>query len=110
VILRLKDQAISKALALAINAKISSYGSVTKLRLNSCSRIIEVELDLKGEVMPLRLTLRDYRFVHREGKLYLSIGTIESSRRWIESLADDYLRNREVELPERYGKLIEKLL
>ncbi|WP_456392133.1 hypothetical protein [Nitratifractor sp.] len=110
MILRLKDQALSRALTLAVNAKISSYGRVTKLRLDSSSRIIEAELDLEGEVMPLRLTLRDYRFVHRGGKLYLSIGKIESSRRWIESLADDYLRNREVELPERYGKLTEKLL
>ncbi len=110
MILRLKDQALSKALALAINAKIASYGSVTKLRLDSRSRIIEAELDLKGEVMPLHLTLRDYRFVRRSGKLYLFIGKIESSRSWIESLADDYLRNREVELPGRYGKLIEKLL
>ena len=109
MIKRLKDSALSRAIALAVNRKIRLFGRVERLRLNTEEKSIEMELTLKGERETLRATIRNYRIVREEERYFLSAGELATSREWIDIAVREYLGPLRVELPEKYAKMIERI-
>lgn len=107
---RLKDKTLSQGILYAINRKIGRFGKVTTLCLDTEKKRMELELELKGERERLRIVVRDYTVGYEEGRYLLRAGSIESSKEWLEILAREYLLSRPIEIPSRYGRMIDRLL
>jgi len=110
MIARLKDKALSQAIAYAINRKIEKFGTVSSLRIDSVEKRIGMELELRGEPGPIHLTVHGYQLLESEGHFFLAAERIESSREWIDIAAREYLRGQRVEIPQRFAGVIRKFL
>jgi hypothetical protein len=97
---RLKQAGARSAFKGWLNHRYSTLGSMTHLHIDPSARTIQLELQLKGEATPIRVELGDYTLTQREGKTWLRVGRVETSREWLTVLGREWLVNREIELPE----------
>jgi hypothetical protein len=102
----LRDKALSKGVELAVNSRIRRFGKVLKFQLDSREKTIELEILLKGEHEPLRVSLKRYEIVEEESRYYLLAENIVTSREWINTVAENYLAGQRFEIPERYAKIL----
>ena len=102
----IKDKALSRCIAFAFNSRLKKFGKIIHLELESQKRSIEMEILLKGEREPLRAEITRYDILKEEGKYFLTIRKIVTSREWINLLAEEYLEGERIELPEHYGKML----
>jgi len=105
-----KDKALSKALEVLGESIISPYGRLLGLRLDSLTRSIGVELMLKGEDVPVTLTIEEYRFTTEGDKSYVIISNVSVSREWMKILAENLLKDRKFEIPSKYARLLDALI
>ena len=106
----LKDKALSKSLEVAINLKIKEYGEMLKLNLDSQNKTIEFEVMLKGEKEPLKVFVNNYEISEENGKYYLYAKDIKTSREWINIVAENYLKDEKIEIPEKIAKTLQILI
>lgn len=104
-----KDKTVSKALEVLGETVVSRYGTLSGLTLDSLTRRIDLELVLKGDDVPVTLTLHEYRFLTEDDKSYVIISRVEVSREWMELLAADLLVGRRFEIPSKYARLLDAL-
>jgi hypothetical protein len=102
----LKDRALSKGVELAINARLKRFGKMLRFQLDSQKKTIELEVLLKGERDPLRVTVEHYEILREGEKYYLLAERIVTSREWINTVAENYLAGQRFEIPERYAKML----
>jgi hypothetical protein len=103
---RLKDRALSRGIAFLLNTRMERFGRVLRLELDTRSKSIEMELELRGEREPLHLRVERY-IIRREGDRYLLVGEgIVTSREWINHLLETHLGEPSIEIPERYAKML----
>jgi len=106
----LKDKAISKGLSFAINLKIKEYGEMLSLNLDSKNKTIDFEVMLKGEKEPLKVFVKNYEISEENGKYFLYAKDIETSREWINIVAENYLKGEKIELPEKIANMLQILI
>ena len=106
----LKDKALSKSINLAASALLKPYGTLLDLRWESRSRTIELKILLRGEQKPLSLTAHNVRIHKEDERSVLLAERIESSREWINVLAEKHFNGRSVEIPRSYAKILAALL
>jgi hypothetical protein len=71
---------------------LQSYGKLTELQIHPGERLIEAELELKGETEPVHVAISGYIFTQRDGKWFIELPRIKTSRDWINALlAEPYL-------------------
>ncbi|RUM76147.1 MAG: hypothetical protein DSZ12_02445 [Sulfurovum sp.] len=104
-----KDLALSKGMQIAINSKISDYGKVQNLKVDSKNDSIELEVMLDGEVEPLFVTVGNYQLTNTGGQHQLKINDVITSRAWINTLASSYLEGKSFEIPEKYVSIIQSI-
>ena len=92
------------------NGFLQPYGRVTDFKLNSESRELDVTVELNGEVEPLRVHIQEYELIEEEGKMFLIIHRVVTSRAWLTALARDLAVGRKLELPENIAKPIARFL
>jgi len=107
---RIKDQALSQALTLAINAKISDLGRVQELRIDTRDKRIEASVMLHGEKEPIHAVIQGYAVRYEGERYFLEAEKVETSREWINRVAQDYLKRLNVEIPARYARIISRVL
>ena len=56
---------------------------MTRLEIDSTSKNISMELDLKGETTPVTITIENYRLVSRPEGVFLEFDGVQSSREWL---------------------------
>jgi hypothetical protein len=106
----LKDKALSKSLEFAINQKIKDYGKMLKLNLNSKDKTIEFEIMLKGEKESLIVYIDNYMISEENGKFHLYAEDVRTSREWINIVAENYLKNQKIEVPDKIAKTLQTLI
>ena|SRR5687768_12643481 len=89
---------------------LQPYGRVTNLKLNSDSGELDVTLDLNGEAEPLRVHIQEYELIDEDGKMFLVIHRISTSRAWLTSLARDIAVGRRLEVPNNIAKQVARFL
>ena len=106
-----KDWLVEKAgMAVLNQAVLKSYGSMTRLKLDTAARTIEAELELKGETEPLRLHVQEYELRQESGRAFIIIKSIDTSREWLTTLARDFAVDRPFELPDSVKKFLPMIL
>jgi len=87
-----KDFALEVAAKLWINQIIKPYGKMTTIKIDSSTKSIHVELDLKGEPSLLQIDVKSYELSSGAGETFIEIGEIETSREWINILLGDFIK------------------
>lgn len=107
-----KDAALAALVKPILQPKLQPYGTMTSLNINSAEKSIHVSLDLKGEDSPLDISLLDYQIVKDGGDTIFRIGSIETSREWINQLIQSYLpeNKKSIPLPPKAAGIVSALL
>ncbi len=105
-----KDIAISKGLQMTANNLIKEYGKVLKLNVNSNDKSIDLEIMLEGELEPISVKIDKYTLIEKNGKKFIKIDDIHTSRTWLNRVAVNFLNGKEFELPDKYADIIETLI
>ena len=91
---------IEKVRAEINGGPLKKYGKMTKLGIDKEARIINADVELKGEIKKIQISLSNYRLIQEVGKnLVFEPGTIEVSREWLDSLLKTLRKSRVI--PER---------
>lgn len=95
----IKDSLTSSAAKSFIAARITRYGNLTELRINSREKTILADVMLQGEAEPIRIEVSRYRIVMKDGEPLLMIEAVRASRAWLDNLLEDLLVGRELPVP-----------
>jgi hypothetical protein len=82
------------------NHKYSYFGVMTTLQIDSTNKKATLELELKGETQPLRVTIDRYELTTVGEKTFLEIKELTTSREWINVFAGKFLKGKKFEIPE----------
>ncbi len=107
---KMKDTTLSKAAKIAINTQIKEYGKMLKLNLDSKQKSIEMEVMLDGEHEPLSVHVRNYEMTEENGKHFLKVHGVTTSRAWINTMASSYLEGKTFEIPAEYAKILKVIV
>ena len=110
MIRKLKDKTLSHCVYLAANAKIKRFGKMLNFNLDSQTRTIELEILLKGEKEPLFVKVHRYEILEEASRYYLMAEEIVTSREWINTVAESFLKNQRFEIPEQYAKMLKMVV
>ena len=73
---------------------------MTTLQIDSANKKATLDLELKGETQPLRVTIDRYELTTQEDKTFLEIKELATSREWINVLVGEFLKGKKFEVPE----------
>ncbi len=107
---KVKDVGVSKVVKVAINNQIKEYGKMLKLNLNSTQKSIEMEVMLDGEHEPLAVHVKNYEMTEENGKHFLKVHGVITSRAWINTVASSYLEGKTFEVPAEYAKMLKVVI
>jgi hypothetical protein len=106
-----KDRFIETMAPGVLNSGIlEPYGRITALKLDSGSGELDVTLELKGEIEPLRVHIQEYELLNESGRMYLLIHRLVTSRPWLTALAENLALGRKLELPSEVAKTVARFL
>lgn len=83
-----------------LNHKYQSFGVMTSLQIDSAKKTASLELDLKGETQPLRITISRYQVTREGGRSFIEIKELNTSREWVTSLARQLVKDKKFAVPE----------
>jgi|SRR5882724_2186037 len=89
-----------------LNRKHGAIGTVTALQIDSASHRITLDLELKGDSQPLHVVISRYELTNSEGKSLLEIKELNTSREWINVLAQAFLKGKKFEVPRFAGAVL----
>lgn len=87
-----KDFALGAAVKLWFNQTLKRYGTMTHIQIDSKTKHVEVDLDLRGETTPLHVVIESYQLHSSAGETFIDIGGVHTSREWINCLIEDLLQ------------------
>jgi hypothetical protein len=105
-----KDMAISKALEVLGERVVGRYGKLLGFTLDSLTRRIDVQVLLKGEEIPVTLSIRNYQILYDGGRSFVVITDVSVSREWMHVLAEDLLQGKRFEIPVKYARILDSLI
>ena len=106
-----KDRIVEQtALSYLNNSLLAPYGHATNLRVDSTAKTLSIEVELKGEVAPVRIEILDYDLAKQEDRYFISAAEIRTSREWLTRVAKDFLVKRRFELPSETGAMLMRAL
>lgn len=76
------------------------FGTMTTLHIDSTHKRASCDLQLKGETQPLHVNIGAYELSVANGKTFLEIHEISTSREWMTLLAQQLVKGKKIEVPE----------
>ena len=105
----LKDRTVSIAARQLLATRLTPYGQMLNFQLDSQTKTVTLELLLKGESAPIRVTLAGYEILDG-GSPRLQFGGATASREWVEVLLNQFVVNRPIELPANLVPVLKLLV
>ena len=100
LIQRAKNAALEKAVLRVLQPKVERYGQIRKLSLDTAAKKLSVEIVLRGETEPFKISEAHYRIEDRRGQTILVMHDVKVSREWAQHLLDDYFREIPIKIPD----------
>ena len=94
-----KDAISSRAAQSYLNDRISRYGKVERLKLDSEKKQVEVVCMLDGEASPITVRVGNYVVVSEGTKKFIRVSQCTCSRPWLQRVLNDFAEDRRVALP-----------
>ncbi len=82
------------------NRRHGTWGTLTSLQIDTKNQKAALDLELKGETRPLRITVERYELTTIGDKNFIEIKEFDTSREWLNVLARDFLKGKKLEVPE----------
>jgi len=110
--LQLKDRGVSFAARIIATLYLTTkgYGKMLKLDLDSKKKSLEAQIMLKGEKEPLEVKVNHYELFEKDGKYYLRLTGIRTSREWIDVLVASFIEGKAFEIPMEYAQKLKMLM
>ena len=106
-----KDRMVeTMAVSMLNGGLLKPYGKITQLRINSTAKNIQLEVDLIGERDSVQINIQDYELQQQNGKLFIVVKAIETSRQWLTALTRNLAIGRPFELPPEAAAVAGKVL
>ena len=107
-----KDKSISFVVEKTANYYIKDYGKMLNFKLDSENKKVFLEIMLKGEAESLKVEIKDYLIIEKEGKEFLKFTEIDTSREWINVILETFVKDKfnEIEIPKEYSKLLKMVV
>jgi hypothetical protein len=106
-----KDRLVESAVLSYLNATLlPPYGRAACLTIDSTARVLQMEVELKGETVPVKIEVTDYEILREDERYFAVVKAIHTSREWLTRLAEDHLCGRRFELGRQAGRLLSRLL
>jgi hypothetical protein len=106
-----KDRLVETVAPGLLNTSVlEPYGRLIDFKLNSDAGELDLTLELKGEIEPLRVHLREYELIQQSGRIYILIHRIDTSRAWLTALAENLAVGRKIEIPADVAKHVVRFL
>lgn len=78
-----KDAAVAFAMRRVLNARLSPFGTITNLTLDSAERRAQFRVALHGEIEPIDLDIRRYDIERAARGDWLTVVDAVASRQWV---------------------------
>jgi hypothetical protein len=106
-----KDWVVEKTVLGILNQRIlKPYGKLAELKINSTSKSLQLELELKGEPQKVSIYVHRYELVEQSGEMEFLVKDISASREWISALAQEFILNKPFPIPPEIARLIPMIL
>ncbi len=90
----------------ALNHKLKGIGRMLDFKIDPKTKTINLSVLLIGEDAPLDVNVKSYDLTERDGKNYLKLGEVETSKTWLNIVMDEFAEGNEVEISPKFGKLL----
>jgi hypothetical protein len=94
-----KDAIASEAAKRYVNNVIARYGKVDGLKIDSRNKTMWLTCLLEGEAQPITVNVGQYVIESEGPKRKVKILECTCSRPWVQSLLQDFVKDRPIELP-----------
>lgn len=94
-----KDAMASRGAQTYLNKLIAPYGKLTELRIDSKRQTVEGVCLLHGESVPISVKVGKYVLESVGSKTFVHATACTCSRPWAQSLLQDFVEGRKVEVP-----------
>lgn len=94
-----KDAMASSAAKAYINGRISRYGELQELKIESAGKRMQATCLLHGESAPITVHVDRYEISESGGRRLLHVRSCRCARPWLQNALDDFVVNRAIELP-----------
>jgi hypothetical protein len=88
------------------NHRWHKFGTMTTLQIDSTNHRASFELELRGETQPLRVSIGHYELTVANGKTFLEIHEVTTSREWMTLLAQQLVKGKKFEGPEMVASVL----
>ena len=95
----MKDQAIAAAIKAYATDKLSPYGNLLDVTVDSASQQVEATINLHGEGGPVTVKVEHYRLEKIDGRMVLKLETITATREWMGTLLTHLYGSKPFKLP-----------
>ena len=92
-----------------LNSMLKEFGVMTSILIDSKSKSIAIEVELKGEDRPISIKIKEYRVEADGDGSLVRIGKISFSREWMDVIARKYLADAKLRIPVSLD-LLEQIL
>ncbi len=108
-----KGHAMSIAGRKLLGSYLEKYGQMLNFSVQPETKTITLEVLLKGEATPIKITLYDYELIEARapgGKPALRVARATASREWLQVLLGELLVGKPFELPPQAAPLLKLLI
>ncbi|MEO6569336.1 MAG: hypothetical protein ABIO94_11290, partial [Opitutaceae bacterium] len=85
-----KDAISSRAAQSYLNDRISRYGKVERLKIDSARKQVEVVCVLDGESSPITVRVGNYVVLSEGAKKFIRVSQCTCSRPWLQRVLNDW--------------------
>jgi hypothetical protein len=82
-----------------LNNMLKEFGVMTSILIDSKSKTIAIEVELKGEDRPIRIQVKEYVIEPKGDGSLLRIGNISFSREWMDVIGKKFLADAKLSIP-----------
>ncbi len=105
-----KGAAVSVAGKQLLSSYLQKYGKMLNFSVQPDTKKIYAEILLKGEDVPIKITLDGYEIDGPAGKPTLRVAKVSASREWLEVVLKEFVEGKPIDLPPKAAPLLKLLL
>lgn len=94
----------------ALNKKIKRIGIMLNLKVDPKNKSIDFSVLLVGEETPLEVKVESYEMIERDGKSFMKVGVVDTSKTWLNIVLDEFVEGQEVELSAKTARLLKIIM
>jgi hypothetical protein len=106
----IKDKIIQTAAKKFLEGKVSRYGKLQSLHVQTKEKRMVMEFLPTGEAESIIVSLDGYRIQQQPEGYELTLGELTSNKPWLTSLLEDYANGMVIPLPPKVGPIVKNLL